>query len=497
MSLYLYGAAVQGIQNFIFETNELKDIVGASELVEKICTSLFAETINSNISKLKEDPNAILNAAGNIKYIFKEEDECRKVVLNFPRKVMGAAPGITISQAVVKFDNDFPSAVDELEDKLRAQRNKPMPSSTIGYIGIQRARKTGKPAVNIDGGDYLDDASYKKRFDIDGRKRTTKTLCEKCFGETHLQDNRIAYDIEDITGQNSWIAIIHADGNGLGQVVREIGRDKEQFRAFSKGLDKSTIEAARIAFDQIMTINGSYQEMVIPFRPIVLGGDDLTMICRGDLAIPFVKAYMEQFENLTEENTGRELTACAGIAFIKSSYPFYYGYSLAESLCDAAKKDAKKEDMMAANDGLVPSCLMFHKVQDSFIESYKDIAKMELTTKDGYSFSFGPYYLNEQKDRWNIEKLIYSCNLLSDEDGNAIKTHLRKWISLMIDNGSAAEQHIFRLLEMIPQKRVDLKRFILEITYQSDKTDDPDHPGKSPVYDILALNAINNIETKQ
>ena len=25
---YLYGAAIQGIQNFIFQTNELKDIVG-------------------------------------------------------------------------------------------------------------------------------------------------------------------------------------------------------------------------------------------------------------------------------------------------------------------------------------------------------------------------------------------------------------------------------------------------------------------------------------
>ena len=43
MSKYLYGAAVQGIQNFIFKTNELKHIVGASELVEQICTSAFDE----------------------------------------------------------------------------------------------------------------------------------------------------------------------------------------------------------------------------------------------------------------------------------------------------------------------------------------------------------------------------------------------------------------------------------------------------------------------
>ena len=30
MSKYLYGAAVQGIQGYIFQTNELQDIIGAS-----------------------------------------------------------------------------------------------------------------------------------------------------------------------------------------------------------------------------------------------------------------------------------------------------------------------------------------------------------------------------------------------------------------------------------------------------------------------------------
>ena len=65
---YLYGAAVQGIQNFIFQTNELKDIVGASELVEEICTSAFDEFASEN-------GESILRAAGNIKFIFNEEED--------------------------------------------------------------------------------------------------------------------------------------------------------------------------------------------------------------------------------------------------------------------------------------------------------------------------------------------------------------------------------------------------------------------------------------
>ena len=61
MSKYLYGASVQGIQSFIFQTNKLKEIIGASELVEEICTSMFAEQIYKTYKELVVDKNAIVN----------------------------------------------------------------------------------------------------------------------------------------------------------------------------------------------------------------------------------------------------------------------------------------------------------------------------------------------------------------------------------------------------------------------------------------------------
>ena len=77
MNQYLYGAAVQGIQSFIFQTNTLREIVGASELVEEICTKMFAEQLGISKTNLDNDGNAIINAAGNIKYIFNNEDKCK------------------------------------------------------------------------------------------------------------------------------------------------------------------------------------------------------------------------------------------------------------------------------------------------------------------------------------------------------------------------------------------------------------------------------------
>jgi len=86
---FLYGAAVQGIQGFIFKTNKLKDIVGGSELVEHICTKFFQNQV-LNFDRSKQ----IIGTAGNIKYIFESEEACQKIVLNFHRQVMDLAPGI-------------------------------------------------------------------------------------------------------------------------------------------------------------------------------------------------------------------------------------------------------------------------------------------------------------------------------------------------------------------------------------------------------------------
>lgn len=495
---YLYGAAVQGIQDFIFRSNELKDIVGASELVEMVCTSAFDDY--ANLRNHEEDPNSIVRAAGNIKYVFEDVEKCRKAVREFPKKVQSMAPGITISQAVVELkEGKFHEAVDELENKLRIQRNRPIRSCTWGMLGVRRSRKTGLPAVEKVGDDYLDDATLKKRKD---RENATVRVCEKAFGVASglLDKKEIAFDIEEITTLNDWIAIIHADGNGLGQVIQKVGKNKKELSIFSKKLDQLTREAAVKAYEDAMKEDTmkkcvfSYSNRRIPVRPIVLSGDDLTVIIRGDLALTYAESFLQHFEEATVRampdivEKGKGLTACAGIAFIKSSYPFYYGYELAEALCGRAKKRAKE-----INSILAPSCLMFHKVQDSFIESYDEIVKRELMPCDDVSFEFGPYFLKEQKNYWKIDKLKYGVKSLNNDEGNAVKSHLRQWLSVMYNGRKAqAEQKQKRLISMLaPQSSLKTLVEDLMTGIALDKIK------KYPVYDVLALHSINSQVTRK
>ncbi len=529
MGRYLYGASIQGIQNYIFQTNELKDIIGASELVNEICHKFKAMYGEDSEHRGK----MIVHAAGNIKCIFDDEDACRDAVRNFPRFAMEMAPGITISQAVVKIkdDSEYAKKAEELEQRLHAQRNHPVKSLTTGLMAIERSRKTGLPATKVEETkkkvEYLDEGTVAKRDvvkkeegNLSGQTKDLKDLYDKLTGE-RIPSKRRPYDISKMTDRNDWIAVIHADGNGLGEVVAELSGDYQRFKDFSDNLDKATIAAAQAAYtatkekEEDEKANRTLEKLKI--RPIVIGGDDLTVICRGDLAVKFVKEYLEAFEKETKERIGKKLTACAGIAFIKSSYPFYYGYNLAEALCGEAKKDAKSDKVKKANGNQAPSCLMFHKVQSSFVEDYAEIKRKELTTSDGGSLCFGPYYLNKEsidkidktedgkrRSRWSIDELIDQRDKLAKEENNRAKTAIRQWLTLMHEDAGAAAQHSKRFTT-INQDKPDLKSIYKDATTGIVRIEAKDknpvdakdkEPKLYPAYDILSLLTISEQLTK-
>lgn len=495
---YLYGASVQGIQNFIFQTNELKDIVGASELVAQICTQLFRETVGEPYC----DEALIIGAAGNVRYYFDDLEACARTVCDFPRRVMIEAPGITISQAVVEMTGDFRDSVNELEEKLRSQRNQPQPSLTLGALGMKRSNKTGLPLVAPEGQDKsVDMTTAAKR-----RYIHALSLAKKSFygtdSDKKVDADRYPYDIAKLTDRNDWIAIVHADGNSLGQIVQRIGGDMEQYRRFSQLLDEATERAANAAFEKLGVREGdSY-----PLRPVVLGGDDMTVIIRGSLAIAYAQEFIRQFEY----HTGREelgkivhdatglpyLTACAGIAFIKSSYPFHYGYKLAEELCSAAKHDAKSH--LAAGES-IPSCLMFHKVEDSYVESYADIVERVLMLTDALSFEFGPYYLAERADYFTIDELLSYCERLQKIDDEGVKSGLRQWLTHMHRSVDFASQHLDRMKSVYSGASSKLVTELCTAKCRRKETDDKDTPRvvtAYPAFDVLSLYSIMNVVTK-
>lgn len=523
MSKYLYGAAVQGIQGFIFQTNKLQEIVGASELVEEICTDFFKEQVGEKF----KDENLVLGAAGNIKYIFESKEECEVFVRHFPKEVMEKAPGITISQAVVKYEEGkLNDSLQDLEDKLREQRNKISIPYEVGFMGTERSRRTGGVAYKARKkrkGDfeYIDEATHLKRKKGDPyysekyADEDKETLFRKISGlETKDYDVKkdLIFDIDEI--KSSWIAVIHADGNGLGSIIQNLNKSfkeknksdeevKKGFKRFSQALDNATKAAARDAVNK--TVKTQKKEGVpYPIRPIILGGDDLTVIIRADLAFDFTKHFLQAFEETSNEelkflttdfglnNFKDGITACAGIAYVKSSYPFHYAVDLAKKLCSDAKnfvkgKTKEYENRHPEMNVLIPkSALAFFKVQDSFIEDSLNDMKNRVLKNDNIDFRYGPYLVSDIDKKLgfaHVCELEEKLKVVEEQGQKADKgesngiSKLRQWATEVFRDTATADFFLERM------ETVN-KNFYNDFKPKEIKN------GKSIVYDVIQLNTF-------
>lgn len=463
---YLYGASVNGIQDFIFKTNQLQEIVGASEIVKGI-ESEFEKFAGVSQDKI------LLNAAGNIKAIFDSKEACEKVVSEFPKKIMQKAYGITISQAVVKIDGKFAEqndATKELEKRLKTQRNKPSIPLDLSINIMELAPRTARPLYRI---------NKKRKSDIaTAQKRDTYA---KWFREKRRKNKDFVNlkELSQLSNSKNKLAVIHADGNGLGQVVSKLDN---KLSSFSKALNIATQNAFKNAKTQNMKI-----------REIILGGDDLTVICDANYALEFTKNFLDNFEKETSQimelkDIGFEkLTACAGIAFCNEKYPFHYAVSLAEALCGHSK---------AINKDLAPSSLMFHNIQSSNFQSWEKFVEDELTIVNDQKIrcDFGPYYLREEAEP-SIQNFIHTVEAYRC-DGSPI-SRLREWMGELHKSQTYADNLLKRINEMAAQNSKwgscimdnNLKQFKYELSNEN-LIIDKDGFKKTPIYDVLQILSV-------
>ena len=91
MAKYLYGASVQGIQEYIYATNDLQEIIGASEILDSLGRKFDEEQgagskIFGVFDKLRQDglvEQILLNAAGNFRAIVDGEGNLKPINSSF------------------------------------------------------------------------------------------------------------------------------------------------------------------------------------------------------------------------------------------------------------------------------------------------------------------------------------------------------------------------------------------------------------------------------
>lgn len=422
----------RSIQQYIFSGSKLKTNIGASYLVENLFSDALVDatrqvcgqdTIDTTTWEKDTFPKwhqmekkccVGYIGGGNALLLFRpetNEQTLRDVVSSFTKIALvkypglrtGAVIGVIAMDEEGKFilDAEGKSGLDRLHESLKNEQNTIFPEVSLPYTGLTHSCvSNGETANAYDSGDNrFYSWEVETKIQAASRKKEKESPAEK-----ELMDKLLSVVPEDDTqyflrgwefprkfeelGQKEtedYYAIVHIDGNNMGKHFRECKTLAER-KNMSISIRQTTIRAFCTLLEEIMHDYESYKflklitrsdgKKVLPIRPLILGGDDMTFVCHAKLAVRFAQLVMKELEQF-------DIYTCGGIAILPTAYPFFRGYEMTEQLCGAAKKRMRQEKD--------PSCwLDFSILHGEQAPTLSQIREQEYSGVLG-NMHFGPY----------------------------------------------------------------------------------------------------------
>ncbi|MFT4099648.1 MAG: hypothetical protein QM674_01165 [Burkholderiaceae bacterium] len=179
-----------------------------------------------------------------------------------------------------------------------------------------------RPAISLD---------VKQRHDAakDAEDWKTEDIASLLSAKTKLKTLPRAQELKELVG-NGYLALIHADGNGVGSGAGTTDSERATFFHRSRVLLRRAVEKAINAH---CPASGR-----APLIPLMLGGDDLLLVARAEIALPFVVTLCAELDALQKDSSGFKLTLGVGVVFAKHTIPIHRLHGVAEQLAASAKR---------------------------------------------------------------------------------------------------------------------------------------------------------------
>ncbi len=271
------------------------------------------------------------------------------------------------------------------------------------------------------------------------------------------KDYSTANDLKKLAGDSGYLALIHADGNSVGyrlnryqqEKINEVQSEHELeaciesfFWAMRRAFRRAVVEALCKTFKELKDHQGPR-----PYQLLMLGGDDLLILCRPEHAFRLVTDLATEIARYDLPD-GKPLSLGIGISIAKHTIPFYLMNDLAEELAGSAKKLYRSQsdersvvDWNMATTSWVDAVLEVRRKQ-----SERDIEGTR------YLRTARPYYVLDNSEMLvpslknlleNADKILQKFDAGSANEG-ASRAKLKTLAKLHYDDPSAVDAYYRR-----------------------------------------------------
>lgn len=394
---YLLAAEADKIQEFIFRSSRLREVVGASQLLTRFCQD--EEGVKALLRKHHGDPqqDICVNDGGSFRIFFDDPNIARQFGADLS-ELYRLSLGTSISVAEpVPLEADFETANKKASAALQQAKNHRqgmLAEPHLPYMafcascGLGLADKYGLLAKEQgDRGRYLCQNCQIKAKE---RDREPRAILDQFFKDYQASfgsklpftavPNGWSEDTDEIAEfdlrNRNYVAYLVADGNGMGKLFGECNDAK--IRKLSAGLtlalSKSLAQPAA-DFRKVVTKNGT----LIPVLPLIMGGDDLFALIPAPYALDFAYRFCQEWERQLSKlvdkigfQIGKDIpkpTIAAAVVICKSKYPYALAHDRADALLKAAKRQSK---LVAAEAGQHFSAVNFEVILGNRLAGLED-----------------------------------------------------------------------------------------------------------------------------
>lgn len=368
MKMVLAQYTIRSKQEYIFRTNRMVEIAGASENISQSWNILFnqADEIGKKLRRVSENTPFCMEdvkrlfdeqklngielfcGGGNDTVLYDSIETYWGVNKAFSRFLLENYPGMIPMAVACEYSGDYDKDYANLMKQSDIEKNKMISGQSDFILPFSMMdRTTFQPysdIINIAGSSVrvTDEAKAKRKTGLKIREQDETV--------------KLLDDLITKKGEESLLAVVHADGNNMGSKISEMLTDKKDYdscvnvmREFTadtaKAFGKSGLDAMQKCQQQLKEdYKDKYDEKAFFFRKIIADGDDMTFVCNARFVMDYVRAYLEAVQNYNNKGEKEwRYSSCAGICIFHSHYPFARAYSLAEQACESAKKNVHGE----------------------------------------------------------------------------------------------------------------------------------------------------------